>query len=214
MRRKSPFLSAATILSLLLAAATTLLWASTVYFSLAARPPGWAEPYVAWRTGPTRARAVSANRVGLSFENRNLPWPPSRWPAGSIYSPDPGHVLEAPDPGMGRVSMSRLPDFSLLGFGWGRWSAIVGDGWRTGPVNGSYLSIPFWPLLLLFMLLPVLWAVGAARQRRNRRIGLCPSCGYDLTGNVSGVCPECGAPSPDPQRTAGHGGGTGVVGPP
>ena len=23
--------------------------------------------------------------------------------------------------------------------------------------------------------------------------GLCVTCGYDLTGNVSGVCPECGA---------------------
>ena len=22
--------------------------------------------------------------------------------------------------------------------------------------------------------------------------GHCPACGYDLTGNVSGVCPECG----------------------
>ncbi|MDB5293091.1 MAG: hypothetical protein JWL69_4332 [Phycisphaerales bacterium] len=26
--------------------------------------------------------------------------------------------------------------------------------------------------------------------RRDR--GLCPHCGYDLTGNVSGTCPECG----------------------
>jgi hypothetical protein len=25
----------------------------------------------------------------------------------------------------------------------------------------------------------------------------CPSCGYNLTGNVSGVCPECGTPIPD-----------------
>ncbi len=23
----------------------------------------------------------------------------------------------------------------------------------------------------------------------------CPKCGYDLTGNVSGVCPECGEPN-------------------
>jgi hypothetical protein len=26
----------------------------------------------------------------------------------------------------------------------------------------------------------------------RRRQGLCPECGYDLTGNASGVCPECG----------------------
>ena len=29
-----------------------------------------------------------------------------------------------------------------------------------------------------------------AAERRVR--GLSPRCGYDLTGNVSGVCPECG----------------------
>ena len=29
-------------------------------------------------------------------------------------------------------------------------------------------------------------------RRRRRAMGLCVQCGYDLTGNVSGVCPECG----------------------
>ena len=27
---------------------------------------------------------------------------------------------------------------------------------------------------------------------RRRRSGECTNCGYDLTGNESGVCPECG----------------------
>jgi hypothetical protein len=31
------------------------------------------------------------------------------------------------------------------------------------------------------------------RKSRRRRLGLCTECGYDLTGNVSGKCPECGA---------------------
>jgi hypothetical protein len=31
------------------------------------------------------------------------------------------------------------------------------------------------------------------RQRRASR-GQCIHCGYDLTGNMSGVCPECGIP--------------------
>jgi hypothetical protein len=30
------------------------------------------------------------------------------------------------------------------------------------------------------------------RRNRPRLAGQCLSCGYDLTGNVSGVCPECG----------------------
>jgi hypothetical protein len=30
------------------------------------------------------------------------------------------------------------------------------------------------------------------RARERFRQGRCPRCGYDLTGNVTGVCPECG----------------------
>jgi hypothetical protein len=31
-------------------------------------------------------------------------------------------------------------------------------------------------------------------RRRPCQLGHCRRCGYDLTGNVSGVCPECGSP--------------------
>ncbi|HZL37098.1 MAG TPA: hypothetical protein VFC78_17395 [Tepidisphaeraceae bacterium] len=30
------------------------------------------------------------------------------------------------------------------------------------------------------------------RRRFRKQSGLCPSCGYNLTGNISGICPECG----------------------
>lgn len=30
--------------------------------------------------------------------------------------------------------------------------------------------------------------------KRVPRPGHCPRCGYNLTGNLSGVCPECGTP--------------------
>lgn len=32
------------------------------------------------------------------------------------------------------------------------------------------------------------------RLRGFWREGICKNCGYDLTGNVSGICPECGTP--------------------
>ena len=35
------------------------------------------------------------------------------------------------------------------------------------------------------------WPGDVRRQRRER--GQCLQCGYDLRGNVSGVCPECGS---------------------
>jgi len=36
----------------------------------------------------------------------------------------------------------------------------------------------------------------ARRYTRHRRLiqGLCLACGYDLTANASGTCPECGRP--------------------
>ena len=33
---------------------------------------------------------------------------------------------------------------------------------------------------------------GPVRRHRRRRRGLCLKCGYNLTGNTTGVCPECG----------------------
>jgi hypothetical protein len=38
-----------------------------------------------------------------------------------------------------------------------------------------------------------------ALQDDRRSRGLCPSCGYDLTGNLSGTCPECGSAAPTTQ---------------
>jgi hypothetical protein len=40
------------------------------------------------------------------------------------------------------------------------------------------------------------------RKRREARVlpGFCRNCGYNLLGNVSGVCPECGALTPRRNR--------------
>src|SRR4029077_8067454 len=52
------------------------------------------------------------------------------------------------------------------------------------------LTIPLWlPFLVIATPTALLWY----RDRRRRiPAGHCQKCAYDLTGNVSGVCPECG----------------------
>jgi predicted amidophosphoribosyltransferase len=40
------------------------------------------------------------------------------------------------------------------------------------------------------LLTVILWFA----DRRRIPPGHCQKCGYDLTGNVSGICPECGTP--------------------
>ncbi len=61
--------------------------------------------------------------------------------------------------------------------------------YNSGPTSFS-VGLPLWiPFLLVAIPTALLW------WRDGRRIppcGHCQKCGYDLTGNVSGVCPECG----------------------
>src|ERR1051325_555774 len=49
--------------------------------------------------------------------------------------------------------------------------------------------VPLWiPLVVLASSTLWLWRL----DRRRARPGHCPKCGYNLTGNVTGVCSECG----------------------
>jgi hypothetical protein len=58
---------------------------------------------------------------------------------------------------------------------------------------GVVLFVPHAYIAALLGTLPV--AVLLTRWRRPRR-GRCRACSYDLTGNISGVCPECGMAVP------------------
>jgi len=59
-------------------------------------------------------------------------------------------------------------------------------GW---PFETWVVGFPLWTVVLASLLLPAMWV----RSFAWRANGKCCECGYDLTGNTSGVCPECGA---------------------
>jgi len=64
----------------------------------------------------------------------------------------------------------------------------------TSP-NTRIVSVRLWFLIATGSLLLLPFGVAAYRavQKYQRRRGnRCWKCGYDLTGNTSGVCPECG----------------------
>lgn len=61
------------------------------------------------------------------------------------------------------------------------------------PRSTTILRFPSWFPPVLFGFYPVLaFFRGPIRRWRRYRKGLCSNCGYNLTGNTSGICPECG----------------------
>jgi len=112
--------------------------------------------------GFTKTIAVSSGRVGFL-----------------IYTNDPGDYVG--------WSWYGNPDVDL---GW--WPSYDDS---TSPAAGPHLRqrtrrliVPLWiPFLLTAIPTIMLW-----RRDRRRLVGHCRKCEYDLTGNVTGVCSECG----------------------
>lgn len=56
--------------------------------------------------------------------------------------------------------------------------------------------VPAWAIVFASILLPAFAAARELKRWRKRKEGRCRRCGYNLTCNVSGICPECGTAIP------------------
>jgi hypothetical protein len=74
----------------------------------------------------------------------------------------------------------------LAGFGY--WFQRSMDGTAIIQV----IVIPYWFPVAALVALPLTWMFDHLRRRRASGTRHCCACFYDLTGNTSGVCPECG----------------------
>lgn len=90
-----------------------------------------------------------------------------------------------------------LPTRTVVGFHASK-QASPAVAFRAVPAHVIVVVLPLWSLVLLTAILP--FARAARRWRTSRELdrrvddNFCIACGYDLTGNVSDVCPECGSP--------------------
>lgn len=170
MRRLARWtLNALTALSSLLCLATAGLWVRSYFLA-----DGWC--YV----GPNQRAAIFV-LVGEP-DTLDVAWDRYPWSSLARMWPDVTHQTDR-TPSLGSDISGGMVlagiRFGLAGFGFGRDRSL------------SWVRLP---LSLTTLLLAVLPACRWRRRRAARRAlrGLCASCSYDLTGNITGVCPECG----------------------
>ena len=121
-------------------------------------------------------------------------WVAGYWTPMTMYHSTDRHSLRLQSQG-GRLALlydgdaeefsPRNGTVNFIGF---TYSAKQVTGWQYLELSG-----PGWLIALLPGVYPTVLAFrGPLRRRRRRKRGECVTCGYSLTGNVSGVCSECG----------------------
>lgn len=160
----------ASALSLLLCVATAALWARSF----------WAADVVLWQKSDHVYLRSSQGRVWVFC------WISK--PGGAAVPARLQRETEKPQ----ELEISREPWVN-------HYVHVPGFTVRTGAADVATalfdVTISDWLLALAAALLPARWIVlyrGRWRREARLRAGGCPVCGYSLTGNTSGTCPECG----------------------
>lgn len=198
-------------LSFLLWLATIAIWVRSYRVSegwtFAVRPAAAPEADTSTREwGVRRKIIVSRGVVQYSSNEFSLPPESDRHKADPVGYQKlrgiiavPGWIGRLNPPGQRQWSRpgvavydrpSWVGDSTLLS---GRYAGSQGS--ITTIIAGQYsVIISLWIPGIAFGFLPTLWMHRWLRRRKMRRAaGIpCRACFYDLTGNTSGICPECG----------------------
>jgi len=161
-----------------------------------------------------RGISFTRNRVsiaGLTYEWKQWTWGTPEDPSFGFFASRGQFVLsrsyndDAVAPLAFRASQFgpvRIVHFAGRGVCGGSFSDDERIGLATRPLPPprfveTNLQVPAWLPAPIFAAYPVVaFIIGPMRRWRRRMQGQCLACGYNLTGNVSGVCPECGTAKP------------------
>jgi hypothetical protein len=160
---------------------------------------------------PTLSRDTLASSdldIGVSADRTGFAWAApivAPWPLGDAKHPDHCQWRAVDARGWPLLSMYSVTEQDTIR-GRRTLGGIPVPSRRTdvrGILGGHSQSVviplhPFWRGVAAdSAFYAVAWAalfypVGAIRRRLRRRTGDCRRCGYNLSGNTTGVCPECG----------------------
>src|SRR6185437_5858848 len=106
-------------------------------------------------------------------------------------------------PGIGIRRAEGWPvDMSLDRRSGNRFIGAFGFGYsRNDSISQSIYQIPLWCVVVVSGAWPMSWACKRARRQFRRCKQMCVHCNYNLTGNTSGVCPECGTAVTNKRQT-------------
>jgi len=166
------------VTSLVLCMATIALWVQSY------RVDHWFGYATALHNGEWKRLRLASGSGGIEFnfqrKQQRTPLPPGT--AGFFFMSLPaspsGIFSPTPDP----ETFWYRHNFAFVNIHWSWWTYV------------GFL-VPHWLVAVLLAVLPIIslrrhWHMSA----RGAAHPACSDCGYNLTANTSGVCPECGAP--------------------
>jgi hypothetical protein len=147
----------------------------------------WSIEWDVLRSSAGRRVTVTQVRGHIHIKNHEY-WPPRYMvmEGDRLKITAVSHIRKPPPISlMAEVALEEKPSFD-----WSDFHHSYGPAFS----RGWTCTFPHWLLILLFGFYPAFAFIRSPYCRRHlrRKKGLCLKCGYNLTGNVSGVCPECG----------------------
>ena len=181
----------ASVLSLLFCVGLVVLWVRGYYsddsFSVVRNVFDGQFVWVrAFEVGSCNGGIGAAYRIAAipPLERTTLAHPKVDWFTRSEHSDPPDEMFP---PNWARSTMN------AKSVTWRYWQGFVyRHDWATNRDQSWAVGVPVWFAVLVTLVLPLMGAFPALRRRRQARSQSCTTCGYNLTGNTSGVCPECG----------------------
>jgi len=200
-------LNALAVVSLLLCVATAILWAVSYRQFI---DVGQISTRLDATTYTQHLIRLGSNHGRFLFTRRDLMWPrPVIADNIPNWEKENGWYLRREPPFDMYYVFARQPrDHSwhkyIAGIRFRR--ALELGGNRSRSMVGIVLFVPHAYVCLALVILPAFRGRRVLRRWRANRCGLCQTCFYDLNGNVSGVCPECGTAIGQTSRrsTPGH----------
>jgi hypothetical protein len=195
------FLNIASVLSLLLLVVTGVLW---VYTALSG-----SHLHTSYRWEERKGKdhfviGISAREAQRIVDRRELVLDISMYGFGEdgFFHGKWQYAYDGASTDLSRIRQTMYDNFGppgTTGGGWGKNVSWLPPRWVNASLATHYETngYRFSRVAIMASLLPICWLfLRVRRQMRAKREmleGHCRSCGYNLAGNVSGICPECGS---------------------